>query len=49
MMNPLLFDDFENINFSKSLNIEISLDIESLIEIAKNEIEKEAENIYIKY
>ena len=25
------------------------MDIESLIEIAKNEIEKEAENIYIKY
>lgn len=44
-----IFDDFENINFSKSLNTEISLDIESLIEIAKNEIEKEAENIYIKY
>lgn len=44
-----LFEEFETINHDKSLNTEITLNIDNLYEIAKVEIEKEAENIYIKY
>lgn len=44
-----LFEDFENINFSKSLNTEDLSNIEKLIDITRIEMEKEAENIYIRY